>query len=293
MRSFLVLIFFSFSLTLYSQTREDSLQVVIRYFFTCMQKNDVTGFTKILDKQTELKTIMKYKDSVMVHSSSYAEFQSMMSEPLAGDWEEKLLNFTYSNDELMSNVWTEYEFFFNGTMTHSGTNQFTLARNPTQKEFGWKIISIIDTRYSKGKGDLSIAEIKMEETKKINSLMDKWHKAAAEANSKDFFGAMSDSCIYKGTDKTERWSKIAFMEFAKPYFDKGKAWDFKPLERNIRLDETTQTAWFDERLDTWMGECKASGVWRKENGEWKLWLYDLSVTIDNDKIKSFLELTTK
>lgn len=293
MRLIVFLLFFISSNTLFSQTREDSLQTVIRHFFTCMQKNDVTGFAKIMDSHSELKTVIKYKDSVMVHSSTYAEFQSMMNEPLAGDWEEKLLNYSYFNDELMANVWTEYEFFFNGSMTHSGINQFTLVRNPTQKEFGWKIISIIDTRYSKGKGNLSYVEITLSEKKKINSLMDNWHKAAADANSKVFFGAMSDSCIYKGTDKTERWSKNAFIEFAQPYFDKGKAWDFKPLERNIRMDEQQQIAWFDERLDTWMGECKASGIWKKENGEWKMWLYDLSVTIDNDKIKSFIELSSK
>lgn len=293
MKNFFLIVSLVFTLNLSAQTREDSLQKVINYFFASMKKNDINGFAKIMDSGTELKTVMKFKDSVMVHSSNYAEFQSMMNEPLAGEWEEKLINYTYLNDDIMSTVWTEYEFYFNGAMTHSGINQFTLMRNPSDNELGWKIISIIDTRYKKGNGDLTFAEISKTEIIKINFLMNSWHIAAASANEKDFFQLMSDSCIYKGTDKTERWTKTEFHSFCKPFFDKGKAWDFKPLERNIRLDDNFQTAWFDERLDTWMGECKATGILKKENGQWKLWLYDLSVTIDNDKIKSFIELSSE
>jgi hypothetical protein len=217
----------------------------------------------------------------------------MMNEPLVGKWEEKLIHFSYLNDELMSTVWIEYEFHFNGNMTHSGINQFTLIRNPSNKEFGWKIISIIDTRYKKGNGDLTFVEISKTASLTVNKLLDNWHISAAKSDEKDFFQLMSDSCIYKGTDKTERWTKTEFHSFCKPFFDKGKTWDFKPLERNIRFDDNLQTAWFDERLDTWMGECKATGILKKENGIWKLWLYDLSVTIDNNKINSFINLSKK
>ena len=63
----------------------------------------------------------------------------------------------------------------------------------------------------------------------INQFIDNWHKAAAEANADLFFGSMADDCIYIGTDAKERWTKKEFVSFAKPYFDKGKAWSFKPL----------------------------------------------------------------
>jgi hypothetical protein len=203
------------------------------------------------------------------------------------------LNYTLFEDEILTTIWTEYEFLLNDKLHHSGVNQFTFMRNKENLEYGWQIISIIDSRYDVGKGDLQYSETSHLKTIFIDSLLNDWHKNAAMAKLEPFFDFMSDSCIYKGTDKTERWSKSDFHTFCKPFFDKGKAWDFKPLERNIRLDDNLQTAWFDERLNTWMGECKASGVLKKENGEWKLWLYDLSVTIDNDKIKSFIKLTEK
>lgn len=293
MKSLLFTLSFLILSTGYSQTSEDSLRNVIDYFFECMHKNDIRGFEKIMDRTCELKTVTNFKDSVKTYSTKYAEFLSMMSEPLHGEWDEKLTRFYFLKDELMVTVWTDYEFYFEGKKRHTGVNQFTLIKNSGGSTYKWKIISLIDTRYLAGDGDLTYEQNTSSETKKINLNMDDWHLAATNANAEKFFSIMSDSCIYKGTDKTERWTKAEFYTFAKPFFDKGKAWDFKPLERNIRFDDNFQTAWFDEKLDTWMGECKASGVWKKENGEWKLWLYDLSVTIDNSKIKKFIKLTNR
>ena len=58
----------------------------------------------------------------------------------------------------------------------------------------------------------------------INLVLDNWHQAAAEANFNSYFNAMTDDAIYIGTDATENWNKPAFIQFSKPYFDKGKAW---------------------------------------------------------------------
>jgi len=98
----------------------------------------------------------------------------------------------------------------------------------------------------------------------IATVLDNWHKAAAEGNFNNYFGAMSDESIFIGTDATENWNKKQFQDFAKPYFDRGRAWDFKPVERHIYMDPSGKTAWFDELLDTWMKICRGSGVMVKE-----------------------------
>lgn len=116
----------------------------------------------------------------------------------------------------------------------------------------------------------------------VGKLLDDWHKAAAEANFNNYFSALSEDAIFIGTDPTENWSKTAFIAFAKPFFDKGKAWDFKPLERHIYFSEDGKTAWFDELLDTWMKICRGSGVLKKVNGQWKIAHYVLSMTVPND-----------
>jgi len=116
----------------------------------------------------------------------------------------------------------------------------------------------------------------------INNLLNNWHKAAATANYTDYFNALSDDAIFIGTDATENWNKKQFQEFAKPYFDKGKAWNFTALERHIYFAKDGKTAWFDELLNTQMKICRGSGVLIKVKNKWMIQHYVLSMTIPND-----------
>lgn len=125
---------------------------------------------------------------------------------------------------------------------------------------------------------------------KINTLLDNWHKAAAKANFTNYFNAMATNSVFIGTDATENWDKAAFQSYAKPYFDKGKAWNFKPLERHIYLSKDLKTAWFDELLDTQMKICRGSGVLLKQNEEWKITQYVLSMTVPNDSADAVVKI---
>jgi hypothetical protein len=49
-------------------------------------------------------------------------------------------------------------------------------------------------------------------------------------------------------------------------------------------------AYFDEDLQTWMEGCRGSGICVLENGQWKIAYYNLTVLIENDKIKPFIKL---
>lgn len=124
--------------------------------------------------------------------------------------------------------------------------------------------------------------------KLLNAKIDNWHKDAAQANLDAYLGFLSKDAIYIGTDCSERWTKAEFKKFCDPYFAKSKTWDFTPIERNI--DVKGNIAWFDETLKTQMGICRASGVLIKENKQWKLRHYHLSVTINNDKLNEFLKI---
>jgi hypothetical protein len=122
----------------------------------------------------------------------------------------------------------------------------------------------------------------------LNAQMTAWHKAAAVGNSKVYFDLMDRSFIYLGTDISERWDKESFMSFCKPSFDKGSRWDFKATSRTWYFNG--KTAWFEENLNTWMGPIRASGVRIYKKDAWKITHYNLTLTVDNDKIKSFIEL---
>ncbi|WP_029038206.1 nuclear transport factor 2 family protein [Salinimicrobium xinjiangense] len=124
----------------------------------------------------------------------------------------------------------------------------------------------------------------------VNELLENWHKAAAEANYDNYFTLMAPVSVFIGTDATENWNKQEFMKWSKPYFDRGKAWSFSTLERNIFIAEDGELAWFDELLDTQMGICRGSGVATKEDGRWKVKHYVLSIAIPNENVDAVTAL---
>ncbi|TYP94085.1 SnoaL-like domain-containing protein [Fodinibius salinus] len=120
-------------------------------------------------------------------------------------------------------------------------------------------------------------------TDKVNQVLDDWHNAAEDADFGRYFNHFaSDSAIFMGTDATERWTVAEFRPWAKPYFDRGKAWNFTPVERHVSFSDNGRTAWFDESLDTPnLGPARGSGVLIYQKGEWKIAHYNLSIPIPN------------
>ena len=80
------------------------------------------------------------------------------------------------------------------------------------------------------------------------------------------------------------------MVWAKPYFDRGRAWSFHAIDRHIYLDSTGTWAWFDELLNTQMKICRGSGVLVKVGKEWKIQHYVLSMTIPNDEVNAVTKI---
>jgi hypothetical protein len=125
--------------------------------------------------------------------------------------------------------------------------------------------------------------------KEVNLVIVNWHKAASDANFNNYFEAMDSTAVYIGTAAEEIWTKEEFANFSKPYFDKGKAWSFTTLERNIYMNEAANTVWFDELIGTWMGTCRGSGVLEKRGDSWKIKQYVLSVAIPNEDIQAVID----
>jgi hypothetical protein len=130
----------------------------------------------------------------------------------------------------------------------------------------------------------------VEQIKVINGLIDKWHKDVAEYKLKEYFDLMDSSFVFLGTAPGEKWTKDDFYTFCKPYFEKKSTWNFTPKNRIIYFNTYKTTVWFDEELDTWMEGCRGSGVLVKKDNTWKIVHYNLTVLIENEKIKKFIKL---
>ncbi|MBW8200919.1 nuclear transport factor 2 family protein [Flagellimonas abyssi] len=128
------------------------------------------------------------------------------------------------------------------------------------------------------------------EEDKINDVLDGWHLAAANADFEAYFDKMTEDGVFLGTDAMENWQNDEFRVFSKPYFDKGKAWSFTAVQRNIYVGESADFAWFDELLDTQMKICRGSGVLKKINGQWKIAHYVLSIAVPNDNVAELVQI---
>ena len=104
----------------------------------------------------------------------------------------------------------------------------------------------------------SLAQGMLKDFNSLDQMIDNWHISAAQANFDAYFSVTTPNFVFLGTAPGERWAKPEFMAFCKPYFDKGKAWDFKPNKRNWQFAADGKVAYFDEDLQTWMEGCRGS-----------------------------------
>ena len=129
-----------------------------------------------------------------------------------------------------------------------------------------------------------------ESKKQIAAMLDSFNIAAANADYTRYFNFYTEDATFNGTDATENWDKAAFMAWAKPFFDKKKAWSFTAIKRNIYFGKYADMAWFEELLNTQMKICRGSGVVVKQGNDWKVQQYVLSASIPNNKLDSVISL---
>ena len=136
-------------------------------------------------------------------------------------------------------------------------------------------------------------------TAPLDTLLDRWHRAAATADSATFFGTMSADAVYLGTDAAERWTRDSMARWAAPYFRRDTAWAFTPLHREWYFADDGRTAWFEEHLDSpHMGVVRGSGVATRvrESGAlsgvgsaWELRHYNLALAVPNERMDAVQE----
>lgn len=266
-----------------TMTEEDAVAQVIKTLFDGMRSADSAIVAALLHPDIRMQSVGYDKEGkpYIQQGSSERWLQSIASYP-AGTLDERLYSQAIEVDLPLATVWTDYSFFLKGELSHCGTNAFQMVK----LEEGWKIHQVTDTR---SKTDCITEPLALADS--VHAFVDAWHLAAAEADEATFFGSMSADGIYLGTDASERWLRDTFHVWAQFAFDRESAWAFKPYDRQLYFSDNNKYVWWEEMLETWMGPCRGSGVAHYENGQWKIKHYNLAVTIANDKIDGFIELT--
>ena len=127
--------------------------------------------------------------------------------------------------------------------------------------------------------------------KALNNTLDNFHLAAAEADYDEYFNLLAEDSVFLGTDASERWTKAAFKKFVKPYFSQGKGWRYESSHRYISKVKGENIFFFDELLNNdSYGQCRGSGVLIKENNQWKILQYNLSIPVPNKLSKHIVSI---
>jgi len=265
-------------------SQEKEIRNTIDKMFHAMQEGDTAAMRQCFIPAAQLMTYTyDAKGNPRARAEKLVDFMRGVATVGESEIEERLTGWQCLIDEGIASVWTPYEFYFENKFSHCGVNSFQLIRIHGE----WKITQISDTRRKTNcPGDSS-------QVMAIDSMINRWHHAAAIADEATFFGSMTEDGIYIGTDAAERWLRDELALWSKKYFDRESAWKFTPLSRNIRMGPDGHLAWFDELLDTWMGTCRSTGIVVKKDNEWKIIHYHLSIAVPNDKVDAYLELFTK
>jgi ketosteroid isomerase-like protein len=129
----------------------------------------------------------------------------------------------------------------------------------------------------------------------IGALIDGFHDAAAHGDKDRYLGYMTDDGVFLGTDEWERWPKHPdFVDYVGGRFKDGAGWNYRSVERKIRIADSGETAWFDEVVFSEQnGRFRGTGVVSKQDGEWKIAHYAMSFLILNENWPAVIELTKK
>jgi len=126
------------------QTEEENIKNVISLFFKGIHEGDTLLINQTIARDLKIQTIYTNDEGITVlRTDEVTHFlNNIASKNPESNWDEKLLSYSIKIDNNMANVWTPYEFYYNGIFSHCGVNSFQLFKENNH----WKIIYLIDTR---------------------------------------------------------------------------------------------------------------------------------------------------
>jgi len=125
------------------QGQNAGVKKTIETFFEGFQTRDTVIIKSVCGDKMILQSIAEVlKGNKFSNESSKEFYISIATIPKDVVVEEKILSYNIQVDGTMAHVWTPYEFYMNGKLSHYGVNAFTLFKENEK----WKIIYVIDTR---------------------------------------------------------------------------------------------------------------------------------------------------
>jgi hypothetical protein len=123
----------------------------------------------------------------------------------------------------------------------------------------------------------------------VGVVLDELHAAASVADGARYFACFAPDAVFLGTDAGERWTLAQFRAYCEPYFARGQGWTYACRERHVASEGAL--AWFDERLwNEKYGDCRGTGVLRRDGGAWRIVHYSLTLLVPNERAGAVVEV---
>ncbi len=145
-----ILIVLTLSAVVKAQTssEESKIKNTISTFFEGLHKGDSAIVSSSIHESLKLQTTFTDRESkTQIRTQTKDELlKAIASKKKEDTYLEKLLSMEIHIDANLASVWTPYEFYYNGKLSHCGANSFQLFNNNGK----WEIIYIVDTRRRQG-----------------------------------------------------------------------------------------------------------------------------------------------
>lgn len=127
---------------------EAGARQIIDTFFEGFHQGDSDKMKSVMAENMVMQTVFTNKNGKNSLATTNTEefLHAVATLSTAQKWEERLLDYAVRIDGNLAHVWTPYQFFLDGSLSHCGANSFTLAKLGK----GWKIIHVIDSRRNVG-----------------------------------------------------------------------------------------------------------------------------------------------
>lgn len=141
-----LLIIFVLTTVVNAQTNNEQIAVkkTIETFFDGLHKGDSTIVSSTLHTTIKIQTTLTNKDGKkkLITDSKKKLLIGIANKKAENTYLEKLLSWDIKINGNLASVWTPYQFYLNGKLSHCGANSFQLFNNNGK----WEIIYIVDMR---------------------------------------------------------------------------------------------------------------------------------------------------
>ncbi|RZK18584.1 MAG: hypothetical protein EOO86_09845, partial [Pedobacter sp.] len=116
------------STTLFAQSDEEAVKVVINNLFTGMKTGDSTLTRTTFAKECIMQTIVNKSGENSVRTEKADDFLKFIGSPHKEKFDERIVFTKILIDGPLAVVWTDYKFYIDDKFSHCGVNSFQLVK---------------------------------------------------------------------------------------------------------------------------------------------------------------------